>query len=125
MSSALQVNQALDRLADLADGPVAIDGQLSFEFEDVSISHLPRQERRDAGAESRAAYASSIWLAFTSGSLRPNEEALRRWSGKRVRVTGVLRRPAEHLGGCGHMSLWPAEVEPYSIEKINSHGEPE
>jgi hypothetical protein len=124
MKSALQVNQAIDNLSAIADGPVAIEGQLSFEFEDVSIGHLPGHERRDDPSGSRSAYASSIWLAFGGGSVRPNQDALRRWSGKRVRVTGILRGPGP-LGGCGHMSLWPAEIEPYSVERINAQGEPE
>ena len=121
MGAALQVNQAIDRIAELAGSPVAIDGLLSFEFENMSLEHLPKGERRD---DLSHGYASSVWLAFSGGSMEPNETLLRRWSGKRVRVTGILHAPGPD-GGCGHMSMWRAEVQPYSIERVNAQGEPE
>ena len=51
----LNVNEALDRLDELAGLDICIQGVLSFEFENVSLSHTPVAERR-------AGYHSSIWL---------------------------------------------------------------
>lgn len=32
-------------------------------------------------------------------------------------VEGTLHRPASSLGGCGHFSLWPAEIVARTLER--------
>lgn len=71
-------------------------------------------------------YHPAVCMAFGRGSLQPNLAALRRWSGKRVRVHGVLRstlpRPAfgaidayfDTFGG------WLVDIEPYSLQRVSA-----
>lgn len=117
MSTALSINAAIDRLSELNGQPVEVEGLLHFEFEDTSLWHWPKAERRGGAPEGDGFTNSSLWLAFGSGSLQPNEKVLSSWSGKRVRVSGILRGPSPQ-SGCGHLGGWPAEIEPYSIERV-------
>lgn len=110
MEGTISVNEAIDRLASEAGAVVAISGILSFEFENVSLNHYPVSERRDA-------YGSSIWLNAGTGSIQFNVQALKRWHGKRVVVTGTIHGPSEGFDGCGHMSLCAAELLVASIER--------
>ncbi|WKB56030.1 hypothetical protein [Eleftheria terrae] len=55
MEHHLSVNQALARLAELDGQDISVQGILSFDFEDVCISHFPVAERSEG-------YRSSIWL---------------------------------------------------------------
>lgn len=103
------VNAVLDALNDLAGEDVCITGVLHFDFEDVSLNHWPQSERRDG-------YQSSIWLVTGLGSLGFDPIACKRLSGKRVLVQGSLLKPDPALGGCGHMSLWPAELLARTLE---------
>lgn len=109
MIEPLSVNDALQSLANLAGEDVSVTGVLSFEFEDISISHWPLGER-DEG------YKSSIWLSTGTGSLQFDLQACKRLSGKRVVVQGTLFRPNPSLGGCGHFSMWPAEIVARALE---------
>jgi hypothetical protein len=111
----LSVNDAIDGFGTLAGAPIEVHGLLTFEFEEVAIWHFPKAERRDPATSDR--YVSSLWLQFGSGSIRPNDVALERWSGKRVAVSGILR-PASAAMGCGHFGMWPGEIEVYSIQRI-------
>lgn len=113
----LTVNELIDRIDEFNGKPVEVMGLLTFEFEDTSLNHFPKSERRDVTAEADLPfYRSSVWLAFGGGSIRPNEQVLTQWHGKRVRVTGIAYRP--HVGGCGHFGGWGCEIEPYSIERV-------
>lgn len=114
----LSVNEVIDRLPELDGQPVEVTGLLTFEFENTSLGHFPKAERRDITEEvDPPYYRSSVWLAFGSGSIQPNKNVLSRWTGKRVLVTGVLRGPSGPFG-CGHFSGWGCEIEPYSIERV-------
>ena len=114
----LSVNELIDRLPELDGQPVEVTGLLTFEYENASIGHFPKAERREITEEIEPPfYQSSVWLAFGSGSIKPNENVLSKWTGKRVMVTGVLRGPAGP-GGCGHFGGWGCEIEPYSIERV-------
>jgi hypothetical protein len=114
MNSALSVNEALDRLPELAGQHISVVGILEFEYECSAISHFPKKERVE---RSPWVYGSSIWLTSGSGSVSLNPEVLSKWSGHRVQVMGVLQGPGA-FGGRGHMSLWPAQVEALSIERV-------
>ena len=86
MSDPLSVNSAVDGLDALAGEDVLVTGVLQFEFEDVSINHWPKAERRDG-------YQSSIWLFTGGGSLGFNPAACEKMNGKRVLVRGSLLKP--------------------------------
>lgn len=105
----LSVNEAIDDLSALAGSDVCIVGILSFDFEHVAIEHHPQDGRRGG-------YASSIWLEVGSGSLGFDRKVCMRLDGKRVSVQGTLLAPDPRLGGCGHMSLWPAAVLARTVE---------
>jgi hypothetical protein len=109
MVQPITVNEAIENLATLAGQDVSIVGEFSFHFEDVSLSHLPKSERRDG-------YRSSIWIGTGSGALRFDLRACKQLSGKQVVVEGMLFSPVQGFGGCGHMSLWPAEMLARSLE---------
>ena len=117
MKSALSVNAALDELATLAGRDIALVGVLRFEFEGTALDHFPKSERRDA-EDLGPLEPSSVWLSVGSGALQFNEEQLQRWHGKRVTVLGTLLGPDEKLGGCGHLSAYPAELLARSIERL-------
>ena len=110
MPNPLSVNEALDRIDELAGSDICVRGILSFEFEDVSITHLPRAERRDGES-------SSIWLSTGHGALGFEHETCKSLSGKIVVVEGTLLKPEQPFDGCGHMSLWPAELMARTLER--------
>lgn len=116
MNPALSVNEAIDALPALAGEDISVEGILRFEFEGTAIDHFPKQERRTS-QDSGPIESSSIWLSVGTGALQFNEEQLRRWHGKRVTVQGTLYGPHPNLGGCGHLSAWPAEMLARSIER--------
>ena len=110
MSRLLTVNQALDDLPKLAGQDVSIQGILHFEFEDIAVYHFPQSERKED-------CQSAIWLSTGMGGLGFNEDACQRLNGKRVVVTGTLFQPDPHFGGCGHMSVFPAELLARTLER--------
>ncbi|WP_266172001.1 hypothetical protein [Dyella subtropica] len=110
MDGTISVNEAIDRLAWKPGAVVAVSGILSFEFEDVSLNHFPISERREG-------YGSSVWLSAGTGSIQLNEQVLKRWHGKRVVVTGTIHGSYAGFGGCGHMSLYAADLLVASIDR--------
>lgn len=117
MKTALSVNAAIDALSTLAGVDIAVEGILRFEFEGTAVDHFPKAERRETQGVGPIE-ASSIWLSVGTGALQFNEQQLRRWNGKRVTVLGTLHGPSPNLGGCGHLSSWPAEILARSIERL-------
>jgi hypothetical protein len=107
------VNEAIEMLDGLAGKDICIRGLLSFEFENVSLSHVTL-------AELLPGYASSIWLSVGSGSLSFDARVCERLHGKVVVVEGTLCKPDPKFGGCGHMSLWPAELVARSLERAKN-----
>ena len=101
----MSVKEALTSLDGLAGQDVAVRGLFCFEFEDVSLSHLPSSERADGDA-------SSLWLSVGWGSLRFDEAACRRLRGRAVVVEGTLLK-----GPSGHMGLWPAEIRARTLRR--------
>ena len=110
MDGTISVNQAIVRLAQPPACMVAVRGILNFGFENHSLWHHLVAERHDSP------YDSAIWLSAGDGSIQLNEPVLVRWHGRRVRVTGSLYGPRPGFGGCGHMSLFAAELLVASIE---------
>lgn len=106
----LSVNEALEKLDELAGTRIRVRGLLSFGFEDVSLNHLPAAERA-------AGYASSIWLSEGPGAPALDEEGWRKLNGKIVLVEGILHAPEPTFGGCGHMSLWSAALVVRTLER--------
>ena len=102
MEPTLSVNQALAQLEALSGEDVQVRGILSFDFEDVCISHFPKSERKEDNQ-------SSIWLQVGAGALGFDEDVCRRLHGKRVVAEGTLFA-ADPTMGCGHMGGWPAQL---------------
>lgn len=114
----ITVNNAIDNLETLNGKYLYIEGLLIFEFENISINHWPKAERREP-AKGVAYFAeSSIWLEVGSGAFSFNVRVLSRWSGKRVVVGGTLQKADSLSGGAGHMSGWPAEILATQIELL-------
>ena len=109
MVEPLSVNEAIEDLAALVGKDVSVSGLFTFEFENVSLEHWPKAERRDE-------YQSSIWISTGTGSLQFDERVCKRLSGKRVVVQGTLCQPDPKFGGCGHFSLWPAAILARTLE---------
>lgn len=102
MARPLSINEALDRLDELADTDICVRGILCFAFENRCLVHLPYAERRGG-------YSSSIWIEVGAGALQFDRRVCESLGGKRVIVEGTLIRPDPIFGG-GHMGLWPAEI---------------
>ena len=118
MSNVLTVNELVDRADELDGQPVEVVGLLTFEFENCSLNHFPKAERREITEADDPPYdRSSVWIAFGTGSMQANEEVLARWTGKRVRVVGIVRTPKGPCG-CGHFGGWGCEIEAFSIERL-------
>ena len=100
---AISVREALAKLDQLAGSDISVFGLLHFRFEDVAIYQIP-----DPGEWERT--ESAIWLYTGRGSLGFDERACKKLSGKTVLVQGTIGKPAPHLGGCGHMSAFPADL---------------
>jgi len=118
MSNALSVETLIARVSELDGQLVEVVGLLTFEFEDCSLNHFPRTERHEITEAIDAPYCqSSIWIRFGTGSIQPNRQVLAKWSGKRIRVTGIAQT-AKGPDGCGHLGGWACEIEAYSIELV-------
>ena len=104
------VNEVIEYMDRLAGKDVKVRGLFSFAFENVSLSHVPL-------AEQATGYDSSIWLSVGKGSLSFDRTACGNLHGKVVIVEGTLLTPDPKFGGCGHFSLWPAEIIARTLER--------
>jgi hypothetical protein len=124
MTNPLSVNEALDRITELNGMPVELEGILAVEPEGYHLLHYPNAERKPDHVDlSQRRYPHSVILAFGSGSLQPNQIALQRWIGKRVRVHGVLHSTPLPKGDeeTVLMGLYtPARIEPYSVQRLTA-----
>jgi hypothetical protein len=116
MINPISVNDAIERLAELAGQNVSVFGSLSLEFEGTCINHIPKSEFRDDATEP---YQSSIWVNFDLTAINQREEWLDQFDGRHVRLVGTLVAPLDGYDGCGHFSMWPAELNFTSIEKYS------
>ena len=121
------INEVLDELAALEAQPIQLEGVLEVSEEGYALKHYPKAERRAGYAAEECAYQSGVWIEFGNGSIRPNEIALERWQGKRVRVSGVIHGlpslpsfGAAGKGGFGPWGAWPAAIEAYSIQRVTA-----
>lgn len=118
MSNALSVNELIDCAHEFDGQRVEVVGLLTLDFEHSSLDHFPKAERRQMTETVDAAYyPSSVWIASGPGSIQADQEALARWTGKRVRVVGLVRTPKD-LCGCGHFGRWGCEIEVDTIERL-------
>lgn len=128
MTSALTINQVFERLANLEGQPLEMEGVLiADDSGGYELLHYPNSARISCFIDGETEYRQSIWLKFGSGSLQPNKDALQRWSGKRVRVHGVMRSVialsrVEGLGkgGFGPWGFWPVELEAYILQRVTA-----
>jgi hypothetical protein len=112
----ITVNDALLREPQLNGSCVTVEGILTFELENISVSHWPKAERKDG-------YASSIWIEPDGAAFDFDQSVLERWSGKRVVVLGVLEFAKESQvdgwdEGFGHFSMWPAQIRARRIDLL-------
>ncbi|MCA8989540.1 MAG: hypothetical protein KDA78_17970 [Planctomycetaceae bacterium] len=117
MLNPISVNDAIDRLIELAGQNVSIFGSLALVFEGTCINHIPKTEYRDDGA---GTYQSSIWVNFDLAAINQREQWLDQFDGRHVRLAGKLAAPLDGYDGCGHFSMWPAELNVKSIEKYSA-----
>ena len=121
------VNEVLNSL-DRFDGQAAnIEGVLHAQPEGFQLLHYPKVERVLSVETEADPYQPAVWLAFGSGALLPNLVTLGRWQGKRVRVQGLVRtfaalpvRGGLGRGGFGPYGLWPAQIEPYTLQRVTA-----
>ncbi len=117
MVNPISVNNAIDRLAELSGQTVSVFGSLALDFEGTCINHIPKSECREDGA---GAYQSSIWVNFDLEAIKQREQWLDQYDGRHVRVDGKLLAPLAGYDGCGHFSMWPAELNVTAIEKYSA-----
>ena len=112
--SPISVNDALERLGELAKEEVEIYGSLSLDFEGQCINHIPKSEFH---ADSTETYPSSIWVDFDLAAIGQREQWLDQFDRRHVTLRGQLLGPEPEFGGCGHFSLWKAKMIVTKIEK--------
>ena len=89
MTAHRSVNDVLAQLTALDDQPLEIEGILELHAEGFELLHYPKAEREIGPQDGEHQYQAGVWVAFGSGSLQPNRDALYRWVGKRVRLHGI------------------------------------
>ncbi len=117
MVNPIAVNDAIDRLTELAGQNVSVFGSLSLDLEETCINHIPKVESRDDGT---GTHQSSIWINFDLAAINQCKRWLDQFDGCHVRVMGKLLEPLDGYDGCGHFSLWPAELHVTMIEKYSA-----
>ncbi len=127
MTNPLTINQVFERLAELDGQPVALEGILmADDGGGYELLHYPSADRVLTYLEGETAYRAAICLGFGTGSVQPNRKVLTRWSGKRVRVHGVLHSvlalpDIAALGkGFGPWGFWPVELEAYTVQRVTA-----
>lgn len=109
----LSVNELIQNLEIYVGKYVHVEGTLCYQFECCCLYHRPKSEW-----DKHSDYNSSIWYG-PAFNFSLEDHTLKKWSSKRVVMGGTIRGPSENLGGCGHMSMWPAEIE---ITQLHLHG---
>jgi len=117
MCNPISVNDAIDRLSELAGQRISLFGSLSLDFEGTCVSHIPKAERRGDGTST---YQSSIWVNFDIAAFKQLAQWLHQFDGRHVRLTGTLMPPLDGYEGCGHFSMWPAELVVTSIDNYST-----
>jgi len=127
MTSPRAVNDIIDNLSELDGQPLEVEGILFRESEGYQLLHYPKAERKAGPTVGEHTYKAAVWISPGNGSLRLNNDALSRWVGKRVRVHGILQSYTAlefhgfmGKGGFGPWGFWPAQIEPYSIQRVTA-----
>lgn len=112
--NAISVNEAIDSRVKRSGQCFEIEGLLNYDFEDTSLNHWPKAERRSD------AYTSSIWID-TEGAFSFNEDVMTKWNGKRVVVLGFFESSESSKvdgweNGFGHFGLWPTRIRARRID---------
>jgi len=99
------VNGAIDRCNELNGNRIYIEGLLTYEIEDISLSHWPKSEQRN----------NEIWIETGSGAFQLNPKSLEKLSGKKVVCLGQFQSTWSDnvdgmIFGFGHMGLWQAQI---------------
>lgn len=113
----LSVMEVLSRLSELDGMEVAVYGALTLEFEGNRLDHIPRAE---APPDDFGWTDCSLWVDLDPKFLDADDPSLQGIRGRHVQILGELHGPDPKYGGCGHMSLWPAEIIIRSISKLRS-----
>jgi len=110
MTAPMSVNDMADALEALVGQPIEVEGLLQAVWGGFELRHYPTSRRR--------ARPVDCWLSFGHGSLQPNQLALSRWVGKRVRVHGIVLDPHMPFGhGPAQQSV---AIQPYSIQRLTA-----
>lgn len=125
MAQPRSVNDTLDRIDELRGHAVEVEGVLDVVFvphlglHEYGLLHYPAAER---GRASGPARGERLFLEFGTGSIRPNEVALARWEGKRVRVHGVAWPPEVSIvaGLSDAAGAYSPRLDVYSIQRVTS-----
>lgn len=117
ITTPISVNEAIDRLTELAGQAVSVFGSLALDFEGTCINHVPKTERR---ADEIGTYQSSIWVNFDLAAINQPEQWLDQFDARHVRLGGKLEAPIDGYDGCGHLSLWPGQLNVTSIEEYSA-----
>ena len=127
MTAHRSVNDVLAHLGALDEQPLELEGILEAHPEGFELLHYPKSERIAGPQDGDHQYQAGVWVGFGGGSLQPNRDALNRWVGKRVRIHGILSsylslQPVGSFGrgGFGPWGFWPAQIEPYSVQRVTA-----
>jgi hypothetical protein len=123
MTNPLAINYALDWLAELNGHPFELEGISMLDGGRYQLLHYPKSERRTEHTDGRLSYEPCLTLEFGNGSVQPNNVALSRWKGRRVRVHGILTArllPQKYAEMDILGILCPGAIEPYSIQRITA-----
>lgn len=112
----LSVNAVIERINELDGQVVCVVGSLSLDFEGQCINHIPKSE---VASGEQGKYPSSIWATFDLEAIGCDYKSLQQFDKRHVHLIGIIKAPNPKLGGCGHLSLWPAELIVKAIEKKN------
>ena len=114
MADPISVNDVLKQLDTLSGQQITVYGTLSLDFEGTCLSHIPKSERYfDDGGQ----YPSSIWVNFDLAKIGQREQWLQQFDWRNVALDGIIAAPNVGYDGCGHFSMWPAEITAIGIRK--------
>ena len=116
MANPISVNDTLQRLDTLSGQQITVYGKLSLDFEGTCLSHIPKSEcHHDDGGQ----YPSSIWIDFDLEQIGQREQWLDQFDWRHVAIDGIISGPDVGYDGCGHFSMWPAEITATAVRKHN------